>query len=185
MNVSASVSALSVGRRHMAIHPSAALTNALTDALTLGEEKKMYKTPMNTHISLFSLPSVSNVGTGSARGPILSQNARFSVSASRAREDADTKKDNPGRGKGRQSNSAVDPIRSCRRTIYPIGPGKSTGQMRNPAFSRYFAPMSGDKGLSAGGSSPAPSRRQGAGRSAANKETLFLSGKSRKGKRHG
>ena len=98
MNVSASVSASSAGRRHMAVHPSAALTNALTDSLTLGEEKKMYKTPMNTHISLFSLPSVSNVGTGSARGPILSQNIRFSVSASRAREDADTKKGQPRTG---------------------------------------------------------------------------------------
>ena len=185
MNVSASVSASSTGRRHMAVHPSAALTNALTDSLTLGEEKKMYKTPMNTHISLFSLPSVSNVGTGSARGPFSARNSRFSVSAPRAREDADTKKDNPGQGKGRQSNSAVEPIRSCRRTIYPIGPAMSTGQRRKSADFRYLAGRRGDKGLSAGGSSPAPSRRQGAGRSAANKETLFLSGKSRKGKRHG
>ena len=94
----------------MAVHLSAALTIALTDALTLGEEKKMYKTPINTHIILLSFPTVSNVGTGAARGPILSQNIRFSVSASRAREDADTKKDNPGRGKGRQSNSAVEPL---------------------------------------------------------------------------
>lgn len=185
MNVSASASARLSWRRHMAVHPSAALTDALTYPLTVGEEKKMCKTPINTHNFSFSPPSVGNVGTGSARGPFSARNSCLFVSAPRAREDADTKKDNPERGKGRQSNSAVDPIQSCRRTIYPIVPGKSTGQKRKPAFSRYFARMSGDKGLSAGGSSPAPSRRQGAGRSAAIKETLFLSGKSRKGKRHG
>ena len=181
MNVSASVSASSAGRRHMAVHPSA----ALTIALTLGEEKKMYKTPIKTDISLFSLPSVSNVGTGSARGPILSQNARFSVSASRAREDADTKSDDPDGSKGRQSNSAVESHQGRRRTIYPISPEMATGQRRKSADFHYFAGRSGDKGLSAGGSSPAPSRRQGAGKSGRNKETLFLSGKSRKGKRHG
>jgi len=185
MNVSASASATLSARRHMAVHPSAALTDALTYPLTFGKEKKMCKNPINTHFFFFSLPSVSNVGTGSARGPFSARNSRLSVSAPRARENADTKKDNPGRGKGRQSNSAVEPIRSCRRTIYPIGPTMSTGQRRKSAVFRYLAGCRGDKGLSAGGSSPAPSRRQGAGRSAANKETLFLSGKFRKGKRHG
>ena len=111
MNVSASVSASSTGRRHMAVHPSAALTIALTDALTLGEAKKMYKTPIKTDISLFSLPSVSNVGTGSARGPILSHNARFSVSASRAREDADTKSNDPTGTKDAKAIALLNPIK--------------------------------------------------------------------------
>ena len=173
------------GCQQMADHVLTPPTDAPTHTPTDTERENIRKNQTNTYIFFFSLQSVGNVCTGVARGPFSTRKVRLSASAHRARENANTKKDNPGRGKGRQSNSAVDPIRSCRRTIYPIGPGKSTGQTRNPAFLRYFAPMSGDKGLSAGGSSPAPSRRQGAGRSAANKETLFLSGKSRKGKRHG
>ena len=42
MNVSASVSATSSARRHKAVHPSAALTNALTDSLQVKSGSMCY-----------------------------------------------------------------------------------------------------------------------------------------------